>query len=40
MAIYHFHAKMVQRKKGESTVAGAAYRSAIPNGSLESHHLT
>jgi Ti-type conjugative transfer relaxase TraA len=28
MAIYHFHAKMVQRKKGESTVAGAAYRSA------------
>jgi Ti-type conjugative transfer relaxase TraA len=28
MAIYHFHAKMVQRDKGESVVAGAAYRSA------------
>lgn len=27
MAIYHFHAKMVSRAKGESTVAGAAYRS-------------
>jgi Ti-type conjugative transfer relaxase TraA len=28
VAIYHFHAKMVQRKLGESAVAGAAYRSA------------
>jgi len=28
MAIYHFHAKMVQRDQGESIVAGAAYRSA------------
>jgi Ti-type conjugative transfer relaxase TraA len=27
MAIYHFHAKMVQRKLGQSAVAGAAYRS-------------
>jgi Ti-type conjugative transfer relaxase TraA len=27
MAIYHFHAKVVQRAKGESSVAGAAYRS-------------
>jgi Ti-type conjugative transfer relaxase TraA len=27
MAIYHFHAKMVQRKLGQSSVAGAAYRS-------------
>ena len=27
MAIYHFHAKMVHRAKGESSVAGAAYRS-------------
>jgi Ti-type conjugative transfer relaxase TraA len=28
VAIYHFHAKMVQRKLGQSVVAGAAYRSA------------
>ena len=28
MAIYHFHAKMVHRGKGQSVVAGAAYRSA------------
>ena len=27
MAIYHFHAKMVQRKLGQSAIAGAAYRS-------------
>jgi Ti-type conjugative transfer relaxase TraA len=27
LAIYHFHAKMVQRNKGESAVAAAAYRS-------------
>jgi Ti-type conjugative transfer relaxase TraA len=27
VAIYHFHAKMVQRKLGQSVVAGAAYRS-------------
>jgi Ti-type conjugative transfer relaxase TraA len=27
MAIYHFHAKMVSRKLGQSVVAGAAYRS-------------
>lgn len=27
MAIYHFHAKMVHRAKGQSTVAAAAYRS-------------
>jgi Ti-type conjugative transfer relaxase TraA len=27
MAIYHFHAKMVHRNKGQSTVAAAAYRS-------------
>jgi Ti-type conjugative transfer relaxase TraA len=27
MAIYHFHAKMVHRAKGQSAVAGAAYRS-------------
>src|SRR6202012_4400319 len=27
MAIYHFHAKMVHRAKGQSVVAGAAYRS-------------
>lgn len=27
MAIYHLHAQMVQRAKGESAVAGAAYRS-------------
>ena len=27
MAIYHLHAQMVQRSKGESAVAGAAYRS-------------
>jgi Ti-type conjugative transfer relaxase TraA len=27
MAIYHFHAKVVQRKLGQSAVAGAAYRS-------------
>ena len=27
MAIYHFHAKMVHRGKGQSTVAAAAYRS-------------
>jgi Ti-type conjugative transfer relaxase TraA len=27
MAIYHFHAKMVHRGKGQSVVAGAAYRS-------------
>jgi Ti-type conjugative transfer relaxase TraA len=27
MAIYHFHAKMVRRNKGQSVVAGAAYRS-------------
>jgi hypothetical protein len=27
LAIYHFHAKMVQRKLGQSAVAGAAYRS-------------
>jgi Ti-type conjugative transfer relaxase TraA len=27
MAIYHLHAKVVQRAKGESSVAGAAYRS-------------
>jgi len=28
VAIYHFHAKMVSRAKGQSTVAAAAYRSA------------
>jgi ATP-dependent exoDNAse (exonuclease V) alpha subunit len=27
LAIYHFHAKMVHRAKGQSTVAAAAYRS-------------
>jgi len=27
MAIYHLHAKMVQRNKGQSAVAAAAYRS-------------
>jgi len=27
MAIYHLHAKMVQRKLGQGSVAGAAYRS-------------
>jgi hypothetical protein len=27
MAIYHLHAKMISRRKGQSTVAGAAYRS-------------
>ena len=27
LAIYHFHAKVVQRAKGQSAVAGAAYRS-------------
>ena len=28
MAIYHFHAKMVRRNLGQSTIAAAAYRSA------------
>jgi len=28
VAIYHFHAKMVSRAKGQSTIAAAAYRSA------------
>ena len=28
MAIYHFHAKMVRRNLGQSTLAAAAYRSA------------
>jgi MobA/MobL family len=27
MAIYHLHAKIVQRNKGQSAVAAAAYRS-------------
>ena len=27
VAIYHFHAKVVHRAKGQSAVAGAAYRS-------------